>query len=127
MAINDPHGWTLTVVSVSVVFISLAILFFIFQILGGYMSGRYSSRREERKASKVVKGVSADDEETAAAIALALMLNGGNEEETAAAIALALHLSSGMTHDSESFTITFPTQGGPWSDKSLTLRKYSSK
>lgn len=126
MAISDPHGWTLTVVSVSVVFSSLAILFFIFQILGGYMSGRYGSRREERKASKVVKGVSAD-EETAAAIALALMLNGGNEEETAAAIALALHLSSGMTHDSESFTITFPTQGGPWSDKSLTLRKYSSK
>ncbi len=126
MAMNDPHGWTLTVVSVSVVFGSLAILFFIFQILGGYMSGRYSSRREERKASKVVKGVSADGQ-TAAAIALALMLNGGNEEETAAAIALALHLSSGMTHDSESFTITFPTQDGPWSDKSLTLRKYSSK
>ena len=34
MAQVDPHGWTLTLISVSVVFIALVILYFLYSLSG---------------------------------------------------------------------------------------------
>lgn len=98
----DPHGWILTLVSVSVVFCALILLFFAYTIVGKVSTGE-AKKWFARKDKK-----SADEEETATAIALALEMENSSEDgETHAAIALALHryLSESL-HDEESYIIT---------------------
>ena len=91
---TDPHGWILTLTSVSVVFGALIVLWFIFSLVGRVFS-------REKKAPAAAK----PDEMTAAAIALALDMEEGGG--TYAAIAMALHLYLGESiHDKESFIIT---------------------
>lgn len=117
MARIDPHGITLTIVSVSVVFCALAILWFLFNLL--------FKPREKKEKKPAAKGKAADDE-VAVAIALALQAHlGGADGETAAAIAMALELyERSAIHDSESFVITIkPTANSLWADKSLTFRR----
>lgn len=65
IAAFDPHGWILTLISVSVVFSALIILYGVYSLIGVLCSGR------------VRKKSSSPDEETAAAIALALELESG--------------------------------------------------
>lgn len=43
MAQIDPHGWTLTLISVSVVFAALIILYFVYTLSGGIFSGKLSA------------------------------------------------------------------------------------
>ena len=64
MAQIDPHGWTLTLISVCTVFAALIILFFIYTFSGNLFSGKY---KRAPKAPKPVKGTL--DDEVAAAIA----------------------------------------------------------
>lgn len=98
MARTDPHGWILTLVSVSVVFSALAILWFMFSLL--------FERPAKRKAAPRKAAVKATpDGEVAAAIAIALHLEG--DDAVAAAISLGLHLYlSESVHDEESYVIT---------------------
>lgn len=99
MARNDPHGWILTLTSVSVVFAALIILWWMFSSIGkGFNRDRKAPSKND------------PDQETAAAIALALDME--TDGDTYAAIATALHLyMNECVHDSESYTITFtPTQ-----------------
>lgn len=100
MLSQDPHGWTLTLISIMVVFGCLLLLFCFYSLSGAILSGKF------RRKAKPVKGKTADS-------------------ETEAAIALALHLYlCGETHDKESGIITIrPRQQSGWTDKSLTLRK----
>jgi len=63
MAVTDPHGWTLSLISVSVVFIGLIILFGIYSLMGNIFQGKF--KRTPKKETD-------PDEATAAAIALAL-------------------------------------------------------
>ncbi len=95
MAHNDPHGWILTVTSVSVVFAALIILWWLFSAIGkGFKKTQKAPAKKD------------PDEATAAAIALALDMEA--DGDTYAAIAMALHLYMNETvHDSESYTITF--------------------
>ncbi len=115
---TDPHGWTLTIISVSVVFCALLILFLIYRLSGNIFTGKYKLRKKR----------SAADSDTAAAIALALDLWSGSDD-TAAAIALALHLySSDGVHDIEPGIITIkPRTGSNWGNKSLSFRKTPQK
>ena len=85
MAQVDPHGWTLTLISVSTVFAALIVLYFIYNFSGNLFSGKF---KRKPKAPKAAKG--APSGEVAAAIALALQAEAGGETE--AAIATALHL-----------------------------------
>ena len=125
LAASDPHGWTLTLISVSVVFGALIILYIIYTLLGGFMSGAFKEKWEKRRKSR--PSAASPDAETAAAIALALSLEGG-ENETAAAIAVALELARlDEAHDAESYVITFAHPCGPWADKRATFRKYPKK
>ena len=107
VARTDPHGWILTLISISVVFAALLVLYGIYAISGGIASGRFKERFLERRGRRVErKGISPD-------------------EETAAAIALALYLHAEETiHDAEPGHLTYTNQPGPWADKSLTFRKY---
>ncbi len=115
VAHHDPHGWTLTLTSVSVVFGALLILMIIFTISGNTFSGKYKKRLSRH---------SGPSEEEAAAIAMALSEYNGGEDADIAAIALALHLFfSEEVHDSESYRITITSAVPRWSDKTRNFRK----
>ena len=94
MAIKDPHGAIITLVSVLVVFFALTILYFAYTFSGKISSGKINWKKRQTPS-----------EEEAAAIALALdqEMNG----ETYAAIGMALHqYLNDVVHDNESYIIT---------------------
>lgn len=68
MAANDPHGIIITVVSVVVVFISLAILFGAYRLIGIIVSSRFVNKDNVETPT----GRTEEDHETEAAIGLAL-------------------------------------------------------
>ena len=111
----DP--WALTLISVSVVFFALIILFLLYSLSGAIFTGKF------KRKPKAAKGGRADAE-TAAAIAMALddYLSG---DDVPAAIALALHMYMGESvHDVEPGFITIRRNpGSDWKNKSLTFRK----
>lgn len=111
----DPHGFTLSLVAVMVVFSALLILFLLYSLSGGIFTGKF--KRKPKAGSKA-------DGETAAAIAMALDLY-GNEDEVPAAIAAALHLYlSESVHDAEPGFITIRRDlPSTWNDKSHLFRK----
>ena len=106
LARMDPHGWILTLISISIVFLSLLILYFVYAIAGGIASGQFKARIEQRRLRRSVRRHPEPDEETAAAIAYALHL----------------HAQEGVA-EKESGYLTAGSGPGRWSDKSLTLRK----
>lgn len=116
MAGEDPHGWTLTIVSVSVVFMALAILWFFFWLLFERPARRKALENGPHPAGK------APDAEVAAAIALALDLDRSGEDYAAVAAAVHLYLSE-TVHDSEAYTITIRRAATAWSDKSSKFRR----
>ena len=65
MADKDPHGFIITLVSVSVVFAALILLYFAYTLIGMTANGRISLKKGKDKAGK-------PSEEVAAAIAMAL-------------------------------------------------------
>ena len=101
MAATDPHGWTLTLISVSVVFLALIILYFVYSISGGIFSGKFKGKAKPRKSKSK------------------------DQDLVAAAIALALHLSlNDSVHDVEPGFITISRASGPeWASKQLNFRK----
>lgn len=116
MAQTDPHGWTLTLISVGVVFCALIILYFVYSFSGAIFSGKF---KKEKKAGKGA------DDATAAAIALALDDFCGNSDEKAA-IALALHLYfNDSVHDIEPGVVTIRKSAAPsWNSPEFRFRKY---
>ena len=103
MAEKDPHGAIITLVSVSVVFSALIILYFAYSFIGKLSSGEMKFKMPVKEKKAVTKG--APEGEIAAAIALALdqEMNG----EVYAAISMALHQYLNDTvHDNESYIIT---------------------
>ncbi|MGM9769834.1 MAG: OadG family transporter subunit [Candidatus Cryptobacteroides sp.] len=117
LAHDDPHGIVLTVVSISVVFIALLVLWWLFALLGFSVGGV----RKEKKASPK-KGSGKMTPEVAAAIALALERELGGE--VYAAIALAMHRYLNETvHDNESFIITIRHNQSAWNHKEQGFRK----
>ncbi len=108
VAAADPHGWTLSAICITVVFCSLLILYLVYAVSGFIASGQCSEWIATRRRRKA--GGDSLDEETAAAIALALRLYHRDQ-----------------VHDPESGRLTFEDQPGPWADKTLTLRKYPQR
>ena len=126
---TDPHGWTLTLIAVATVFLGLIILYFIYNLSGNIFSGKYKKAREEKKAkAAAVKAVAAPkaagkaNDEVAAAIAMALQMNGGDEVYAAIATALHLHISCSSRVD-ESFVLTIKPSQSAWGNKLLNFRK----
>ena len=116
---TDPHGWTLTIISVGVVFIALVILYFIYNFSGSIFSGKISFKRKP----KAPKG--APDADVAAAIALALQAECGSDDEIAAA--LYLYLNDNV-HDVESGVITIRhNAASAWNGAQFNFRKQIRK
>ena len=111
VAREDPHGWILTLVSVSVVFFALMLLWWLFAALFG----------QKKKKAPAAKGM---NPEVAAAISMALQSEFGSE--VYAAIGLAMHeYLQDTVHDNESFIITIrPSEGSQWASKSQGFRRY---
>ena len=121
MAQIDPHGWTLTLISVSTVFAALIVLYFIYNFSGNIFSGKF---KRKPKAPKAPKG--AVSGEVAAAIALALQADAGSETEAAIATALHLYLSDAI-HDVEPGIITLRRTPSAWDNKQSNFRKTPRK
>jgi Na+-transporting methylmalonyl-CoA/oxaloacetate decarboxylase gamma subunit len=119
MAQTDPHGWTLTLISVTVVFSALIVLYFVYSLSGNIFSGKFKRAPKPKKKRAAASGESA---EVAAAIALALdMENGG---DTYAAIATAVHLYlNDNVHDVEPGIVTIARKESAWNNKALNFRK----
>lgn len=114
---TDPHGWTLTLISVTVVFAALIVLYFVYSLSGSIFSGKF---KRAPKAKKAVKGT--PDAEVAAAIAVALDME--NSGDVYAAIATAVHLYLNDTvHDVEPGIVTITSKDSGWNNKALTFRK----
>ena len=112
MAATDPHGWTLTIISVSVVFIALIILYCLYSLSGKVFSGELKARVRKKDPQ----------EDVAAAIALALDME--QDGDTYAAIATAVHLYlSDTVHDTEPGIVTTVRKDSGWNNKSLSFRK----
>ena len=71
MAAKDPHGAIITLVSVSMVFIALIILYFAYTFIGKILSGELKLTLPKRRRKTADKS-GQPEEEVAAAIALAL-------------------------------------------------------
>lgn len=113
---TDPHGVTLTIVCVLVVFCALLILFVIYNLSGMIFTGKFKRKKKEEAKPKALAG-NAPQEEIAAAIAMALNAECSGEVE--AAIATALHLYIGdCMHDAEPYIITIKPQASAWKAKS---------
>ena len=121
MAANDPHGWTLTLISVTVVFSALIVLYFIYNLSGNIFSGKF---KRKPKAPKAAKGEISG--EVAAAIAMALEAEAGGETEAAIATALHLYLSDAV-HDVEPGVVTLRRSPSAWDNKQLNFRKLPRK
>ena len=119
---TDPHGFTLTLIAVSTVFLGLIILYFIYNFSGNIFSGKYKKAPKEKKVKAVKKASGKVDDEVAAAISMALQMNGGDEVYAAIATALHLHLSCN-THDGGPFVLTMNPCQSAWGNKILNLRK----
>ena len=114
---TDPHGWTLTLISVTVVFTALIVLYFVYSLSGGIFSGKF---KREPKPKKAAKGT--PDAEVAAAIAVALDME--NSGDVYAAIATAVHLYlNDAVHDVEPGIVTITRTNTGWNNKALNFRK----
>ena len=120
MAQTDPHGWTLTLISVSVVFAALIVLYFIYSFTGKAFSGELKAAA--RKAKRAVTPGSDREAEVAAAIALALDMECSGEEYAAIATAVHLYLNDAV-HDVEPGIVTIVRKESAWNDKQLNFRK----
>ena len=115
MAQIDPHGWTLTLISVSVVFAALIVLYFVYSFSGNLFSGKFKRKRS------VIPG-KAKEAEVAAAIALALDMENGGDDYAAIATAVHLYLSEAI-HDVEPGIVTIVRKESGWNNKELNFRK----
>ena len=118
---TDPHGWTLTLISVTVVFSALIVLYFIYSFSGGLFSGKF---KRAPKPKKAVKGT--PDAEVAAAIALALDMECSGDEYAAIATAVHLYLNDAI-HDVEPGIVTIVRKESAWNNKELNFRKMPNR
>ena len=114
---TDPHGWTLTLISVSVVFAALIVLYFVYSLSGSIFSGKFKRAPKPKKAAK-----GTPDAEVAAAIALALDMENGGDVYAAIATAVHLYLNDAV-HDVEPGIVTIVRTDTGWNNKALNFRK----
>ena len=110
----DPYGWILALTAMSVVFLALILLYFIFKAIGN------ANIRAGKKRSAAVSGTD-----------IKASQYGEVPGEVYAAIATAMHLyqEDDENHDEESFVVTLHHTDrtySPWSSKIYTLRQTPS-
>ena len=117
---DDPYGIGLAIISMSVVFSALILIFCMLKVFGKV------SRAKSRKTADPVAQTSGA---TAVAPAEEVEEEGITGEEVAA-ISMALHLYFNGMHDEESEVITIVNPSAhysPWSQKELTMKRVQRK
>lgn len=125
LSTQDPHGWILTLTSVSVVFLALISLVIVFALIGKLFS-KASALSVSTASSDVVKGVQSPKVSSEAEVAIAMALTqwqAEREAEVVAVIGLALDAELNAVHDQESFTLTIQRRTTQWNARSLGLRQ----
>lgn len=115
-ATNDPYGWMMSVIAMSVVFFGLVVLFLSFKYLyplcawcglqlmkSLHRKKQYEQITERRSATK--DGFSVSDASTGKTV---------DDEALVAAIALSMHLHQGGGHDVESGVLTLEPHASAW-------------
>ena len=118
---TDPHGWTLTLISVTVVFTALIVLYFVYSFSGKLFSGELKNAAKKAKRSVIPSEVEGSPE-VAAAIALALDMENGGDVYAAIATAVHLYLNDSV-HDVEPGIVTIVRKDSAWNNKALNFRK----
>lgn len=130
MARTDPYGWIVALTSMSVVFVSLIILFLLFKWIGiaSIKLEKKGTDKNEAKKEVAPKPLKKGEikPEIAAAIAMAMDKECGGEARAAIAMAMHLYLNS-CVHDEESFVLTITPKETMWSDKRDMQLKNPSK
>ena len=72
---KDPHGVIITLVSVSVVFIALVLLYYAYALVGRIVNGELRHERKKSKSPAGKSGVPTDEEAAAIGLALSRYLN----------------------------------------------------
>lgn len=125
---RDPHGWILSITSVSVVFTALAILWFLFWVLFDRPAKKKAADsstalgRTKKKRKNAMSSEAGASPEVAAAIALALDMEASGDEYAAIATAVHLYLNDAV-HDVEPGIVTIRRSESGWNNKSLNFRK----
>lgn len=117
---TDPHGISLTIISMAIVFSVLIIIYCMLKIFG------YVARKE---AAKNAAKTAAPKEEAVAATPAAAPAKADGElsEEEIIAIGMALHLHLGGQHDQESEVLTIVPNATAWANKSLNFTQSPRK
>ena len=108
---EDPHGFWIALLAMSVVFSALALLYICFKLFGKFASRNLKDDKKEEAAAPV------------AAPAASVPATGDVNGETMAAICFALyqHLNA---HDNESGVLTLsPRDGSAWAGKTGLMRE----
>ena len=107
MLVKDPHGAIITLVSVTVVFAALVILYFAYTFIGKLSSGQIKLTLPKRKPKAVKPAGAGGASDPAVAAAIAMALDQEMNGEVYAAIGMAMHQYLNDTvHDMESYIIT---------------------
>lgn len=127
LAKDDPYGIMMALISISIVFVVLAIIYIILKVFAKFSSKdtKKSSPAPKTPEKKVVAGGKPTDEELAA-ITLALDQSCiSADEEEIAAIGMALYLYLDTQHDQESEIITFgnAADNSTWGQKHFNFKR----
>ena len=117
---DDPYGIGLAIISMSVVFSALLLIFFMLKIFG---------KVSRAKSKKVTEAPAQVENAPVADVAEDLEEEDITGEEVAA-ISMALHLYFNSLHDEESEVITIVNPSAhysPWSQKELTMKRVQRK
>lgn len=111
---TDPYGFVMAITAMSVVFLALILLYFVFKKVGNNAI-RKSQLKEIQAKGGDIQAVVIDEKE------------GSTSAEVFAAIAMAMHLykKDGEAHDIENTILTIHKESktySPWSSKIYTLR-----
>lgn len=116
---DDPYGIGLAIISMSVVFTALILIFCMLKLFG-YGSKKIAQRNAQKAAAAAA--IPATTDEASTKEDLHDQLTG----EEAAAIAMALHLHFNSMHDEESEIITIDMPSAhysPWAQKELVMKR----
>jgi Na+-transporting methylmalonyl-CoA/oxaloacetate decarboxylase gamma subunit len=108
---TDPHGLSMTIISMAIVFSVLTIIYCMLKIFG------YTAKKRAAK-NAVKKDVPAP---AVANVAPTIESKDGLSEEEIVAIGMALHLHFGAQHDQESEVLTIAPNASAWANKSLNF------
>lgn len=112
---DDPHGFGITLLSMGIVFICLALLFIFFSIFGRYMHGHQKDKAHAEKQERKLRHAMMEEDERA--FPKVVQRKSSTDEDNdvyIAVIAMAMKEYLDDIHDTESGIITIKSKHSNW-------------